>query len=115
MFGDTNYVDNPLQTKLQEILFELHDLKKLVSNSSKKTLQEQTDKLEEFEILLFSDYGIHGISQGWHISNFKDGVSDGLVHGVKDDKQTHHYYKKGYDFGLTMYERVMENEKGADE
>ncbi len=109
MFGDTNYVDNPLQTKLQEILFELHDLKKLVSNTAKKTLQEQTDKLEEFEVLLFSDYGIHGISQGWHISNFKDGVSDGLVHGVKDARQLNNsYYKQGYDFGLTISKRQKE-------
>ena len=49
------------------------------------------------------------------LSKFKDGISDALLLGIKDDKQTHHYYKKGYDFGLTMYERVMENEKGADE
>ena len=48
------------------------------------------------------------------LTAFKDGVSDGLLLGVRNDKQTHHYYKKGYDFGLTMYERVMENEKGAD-
>jgi len=48
------------------------------------------------------------------LTAFKDGVSDGLLLGIKNDKQTHHYYKKGYDFGLTMYERVMENEKGAD-
>ena len=37
------------------------------------------------------------------LSAFKDGVADGLVHGVKDAKQTHHYYKQGYEFGLIMF------------
>ena len=27
------------------------------------------------------------------LSVFKDGVADGLLYGVSDDKQTHHYYK----------------------
>ena len=34
-----------------------------------------------------------------------DGVADGVLHGVRDAKQTHHYYKLGYDFGLTISER----------
>ena len=42
------------------------------------------------------------------LSAFKDGVADGLVHGVKDAKQTHHYYKQGYEFGLTISERQRE-------
>jgi hypothetical protein len=37
------------------------------------------------------------------LSAFKDGVADGLLHGVKDAKQTHHYYKQGYEFGLIMF------------
>jgi hypothetical protein len=42
------------------------------------------------------------------LSAFKDGVADGLLHGVKDAKQTHHYYKQGYEFGLTISERQRE-------
>jgi hypothetical protein len=34
------------------------------------------------------------------LSAFKDGVADALVNGNRDDKQSHHYYKQGYDFGL---------------
>jgi hypothetical protein len=42
------------------------------------------------------------------LSAFKDGVADGLLHGVKDAKKTHHYYKQGYEFGLTISERQRE-------
>jgi len=34
---------------------------------------------------------------------FKDGVADGVIHGVKNEKQTSHYYKQGYDFGIYLY------------
>ena len=34
---------------------------------------------------------------------FKDGVTDGVIHGVKNEKQTSHYYKQGYDFGMYLY------------
>ena len=34
---------------------------------------------------------------------FKDGVADGLIHGERDGNQSHHYYKQGYDYGLTLY------------
>ena len=50
---DTNWINNPLQTKFQEVLFELHDLKPLVSNSAKGVLHNQTDKMEELEKELF--------------------------------------------------------------
>ena len=50
---DTNWINNPLQTKFQEVLFELHDLKPLVSNSAKEVLQNQTDKMNELEEELF--------------------------------------------------------------
>ena len=50
---DTNWINNPLQTKFQEVLFELHDLKPLASNSAKEVLQNQTDKMEELEKELF--------------------------------------------------------------
>ena len=39
---------------------------------------------------------------------FKDGVADGLLYGVRDAKQTHHYYKQGYEFGQTISERQRE-------
>ena len=50
---DTNWINNPLQTKFQEVLFELHDLKSHVSNSAKGVLHNQTDKMEELEKELF--------------------------------------------------------------
>ena len=34
---------------------------------------------------------------------FKDGVADGLLHGERDERQGSHYYKQGYDYGLTLY------------
>ena len=37
------------------------------------------------------------------INEFKDGVADGVIHGVKNEKQTSHYYKQGYDFGIYLY------------
>ena len=40
------------------------------------------------------------------IKAFQDGVTDALINGVRDDKQSHHYYKRGYDFGMTLYVEV---------
>ena len=37
---------------------------------------------------------------------FKDGVTDGLIHGERDEKKSHHYYNQGYDFGLTLYGKL---------
>ena len=34
------------------------------------------------------------------IQKFKDGVTDAMLHGTRDEKQSHHYYKQGYDFGI---------------
>jgi len=45
------------------------------------------------------------------ISAFKDGVTDAVVHGQKNDEQSHHYYKQGYDFGLFIYNEL--NIQGA--
>jgi hypothetical protein len=50
---DTNHIDNRTQTKLQEVIFELHDLRKLANKTAKKTLQQQVSKLEELEKELF--------------------------------------------------------------
>ena len=37
------------------------------------------------------------------INEFKDGVADGVIQGEKNKKQTSHYYKQGYDFGIYLY------------
>ena len=42
---------------------------------------------------------------------FKDGVADGLLEGHRSDYHPDMYsYKQGYDFGLTMYNRLKESE-----
>ena len=45
------------------------------------------------------------------IQKFKDGVTDAMLHGTRDEKQSHHYYKQGYDFGLFIYNEL--NIQGA--
>jgi len=41
------------------------------------------------------------------LSAFKDGVADGLLEGYKSEwHENLHYYKQGYDFGLTMYSEL---------
>ena len=34
---------------------------------------------------------------------FKDGVTDAMIHGTRDEKQSHHYYNQGYDFGIDLF------------
>ena len=29
------------------------------------------------------------------LNAFKDGVTDAMIHGTRDEKQSHHYYKQG--------------------
>ena len=43
------------------------------------------------------------------IQKFKDGVADGLLHGERDEKQSHHYYNQGYDYGCTMFDMLGTN------
>jgi|TARA_R110001592_G_scaffold237876_2_gene497133 hypothetical protein len=51
---DTNWIDDPTQTKLQEILFALYDLNKIGDNWwGKEHLHEQICKLEILEQELF--------------------------------------------------------------
>ena len=47
---------------------------------------------------------------------FKDGVADGVIRGIKDEKQTSHYYKQGYDFGIYLYGelKIEENSEWKD-
>ena len=44
------------------------------------------------------------------IEKFKDGVVDGLIHGMRDDTQSHHYYNLGYDFGVALHSRQINEE-----
>ena len=48
------------------------------------------------------------------IKPFKDGVTDGLLHGERDEKQGSQYYKQGYDFGLGLYNDQIKEEKNND-
>ena len=45
------------------------------------------------------------------IEKFKDGVTDAMLHGIRDENQSHHYYKQGYDFGLFIVNEL--NIQGA--
>ena len=44
------------------------------------------------------------------IEKFKDGVVDGLIHGMRDENQSHHYYNLGYDFGVNLHSRQVDGE-----
>ena len=37
------------------------------------------------------------------LNAFKDGVTDAMIHGIRDEKQKSHYYKQGYDFGIDLF------------
>ena len=43
------------------------------------------------------------------IEKFKDGVVDGLMHGMRDENQSHHYYNLGYDFGVDLYSKQIDD------
>jgi len=45
------------------------------------------------------------------ISEFENGVVDGLLHGMRDETKSHHYYNLGYDFGITLYSRQIDEER----
>ena len=34
---------------------------------------------------------------------FKDGVADACLHGTRDENQSNYHYKRGYDFGMSLY------------
>jgi len=47
-----------------------------------------------------------------YLTAFKDGVSDALINGVMDDeKRSSAYYRRGYDFGLVMYQEINKEEE----
>jgi hypothetical protein len=41
---------------------------------------------------------------------FKDGVYDAIIHGRKAPVCNDHYYKRGYDFGMTIHSDMEEEE-----
>ena len=45
------------------------------------------------------------------ISEFENGAVDGLLHGMRDETKSHHYYNLGYDFGITLYSRQIDEEE----
>ena len=49
------------------------------------------------------------------LDDFKDGVTDGLIHGIRSETNKAHYYKEGYDFGITLYSRQIDEEKEQNE
>ena len=46
-----------------------------------------------------------------YISQFKDGVSDALLLGKSADVNLTSAYKQGYDFGITMYCEMSDQEQ----
>ena len=59
---------------------------------------------------------------GADFASFKDGVYDAIIHGRKApvselragyirDQPTGHYYNRGYDFGMTIYSELLEEEE----
>jgi hypothetical protein len=41
------------------------------------------------------------------LSAFKDGVADAILEGNRSETHEQmHYYKQGYDFGVTMYSEL---------
>ena len=43
------------------------------------------------------------------LSAFKDGVADAIVYGTRNDKETHHYYNQGFDFGIYIFAQHLAN------
>ncbi len=42
---------------------------------------------------------------------FKDGVADGLLHGERDENKNNQYYNQGYDYGITLYSKLKDDEE----
>ena len=45
------------------------------------------------------------------LDDFKDGVADALIHGIRCDTNKAYYYKQGYDFGLVLYNEQIDEEQ----
>ena len=64
-------------------------------------MSEERDQLAEK--LIEAHHLDKKIESNGVLKAFKDGVADGLLHGERDEKKSHHYYNQGYDFGITLY------------
>ena len=50
-----------------------------------------------------------------YLNFFKDGITDALVNGSRDeDKLFSAYYKQGYDFGLVLYDDLYGKDWESD-
>ena len=46
------------------------------------------------------------------LSAFKDGIADALLDGYRCDwHDNFYYYKRGYDFGIDLYNQLEDNKK----
>jgi hypothetical protein len=45
------------------------------------------------------------------VKRFKNGVTDAVINNSMDEEyyNTNEYYKKGYDFGVSLYAKLMVN------
>ena len=43
-------------------------------------------------------------------ASFKEGVYDAIAGHIRD-QPSGHYYKRGYDFGMTIYSELLEEEE----
>ena len=46
-----------------------------------------------------------------NLQDFKDGVADGLLKGVRRNDTSSDAYKQGYDFGLYLYNEQLDEEE----
>mgnify|MGYP005988998795 CR=1 FL=1 len=42
------------------------------------------------------------------IEQYTQGLLDAYIDGTRDEEQSHHYYKRGYDVGLDLYCKLHE-------
>ena len=47
--------------------------------------------------------------------HFKDGVSDALLLGVFDENKNSNMYKQGYDFGMWLWNELLEDKEVIQE
>lgn len=51
------------------------------------------------------------IKRRGYLNFFKDGITDALVNGSRDDdKLFSSYYKQGYDFGIALYNDLYDED-----
>lgn len=77
------------------------------------TRQQAEKRLKELQLdnLTETDWKVLDNSFQDHISQFKDGVSDAMILGKRADVNLTSAYKQGYDFGITMYCEMSDQEQ----